>query len=94
MGDPLYDDSQPFALIISGGIDSPVAAWRLLKRGLHVDHVYFHAFPYTGDKVLEKVLTIARGLGRWTPNVLRVFVASTTKIQDAIAAETAGATSA
>jgi tRNA uracil 4-sulfurtransferase len=72
--------------LLSGGIDSPVAAWRVLKRGLHADHVYFHAFPYTGDKVLEKVLTIARGLGRWTPNVLRVFVVSTTKIQDAIAA--------
>jgi thiamine biosynthesis protein ThiI len=72
--------------LLSGGIDSPVAAWHMLKRGLHCDHVYFHAFPYTGDKVLEKVLTIARALGRWTPNVLRVFVPSTTKIQDHIAA--------
>jgi thiamine biosynthesis protein ThiI len=72
--------------LLSGGIDSPVAAWHMLKRGLHCDHVYFHAFPYTGDKVLEKVLSIARIVGRWTPIVMRVFVPSTTKIQDKIAA--------
>ena len=71
--------------LLSGGIDSPVGAWYANKRGLHTDHIYFHAFPYTGDQVKEKVLSIARILARWTPKVTRVFVASTTKIQDAIA---------
>jgi len=71
--------------LLSGGIDSPVAAWFTLKRGLKVDYVYFHAFPYTGDKVLEKVLSLARTLGRWTPAPVRVFVPSTTGIQDRIA---------
>lgn len=73
--------------LLSGGIDSPVAAWYALKRGLHVDHLYFHAFPYTGDRVLQKVLTLARALGRWSPDPTRVFVASTTKLQDAIASQ-------
>lgn len=73
--------------LLSGGIDSPVAAWYALKRGLHVDHLYFHAFPYTGDRVLQKVLTLGRALARWTPDPTRVFVASTTKLQDAIAAQ-------
>lgn len=73
--------------LLSGGIDSPVGAWYALKRGLHVDHVYFHAFPYTGDKVLEKVLTIARAVSRWTPEPTRVHVVSTTKVQDAIASQ-------
>lgn len=72
--------------LLSGGIDSPVGAWYALKRGLHTDCVYFHAFPYTGDRVLEKVLAIARTLSHWTPRPLDVLVASTTKIQDAIAA--------
>lgn len=71
--------------LLSGGIDSPVAAWHALKRGLHVDYVYYHAFPYTGDKAQEKVLSLARALSRWTPRRLRVHVASTTRIQDAIA---------
>lgn len=74
--------------LLSGGIDSPVAAWYALKRGLHVDHVYFHAFPYTGDKALEKVLTLARTVSRWAPAPTHVHVVSTTKIQDAIAADT------
>jgi len=71
--------------LLSGGIDSPVAAAMAMKRGLHTDCVYYHASPYTGPKVLEKVLTIARTLSRWTPKPLRVFVPSTTKIQDRIA---------
>lgn len=70
--------------LLSGGIDSPVASWLAMKRGLHVDFVYFHAFPYTGDKAKEKVLTLARELARWTPLPVRVIVVSTTRIQDAI----------
>lgn len=73
--------------LLSGGIDSPIGGWFALKRGLHVDHVYFHAFPYTGDRVQEKVLSLARILGRWTPEPTRAFVVSTTKIQDAIATQ-------
>jgi thiamine biosynthesis protein ThiI len=72
--------------LLSGGIDSPVAAWHMLKRGLLTDHVYFHAPPYTGDKVLDKTLTLARTLSRWTPAASRVFVPSVTPIQDAIQA--------
>jgi thiamine biosynthesis protein ThiI len=71
--------------LLSGGIDSPVAAWHMLKRGMHTDFVYFHAFPYTGDKAKEKVLTLARELSRWAPDPLFVFVPPFAKIQDAIA---------
>jgi len=72
--------------LLSGGIDSPVAAWFALKRGLLVDHVYFHAPPYTGDKVLDKTLALARTISRWIPAASRVFVPSITPIQDAIQA--------
>jgi thiamine biosynthesis protein ThiI len=52
-------------LLLSGGIDSPVAGWRVAKRGVHVDGLYFHAFPYTGDQTKEKVITLAREIARW-----------------------------
>jgi thiamine biosynthesis protein ThiI len=73
-------------VLLSGGIDSPVASWMMLKRGLHTDFVYYHSFPYTGDKVREKVLSIARHLSRWAPDPLFCFVPPFAKIQDAIAA--------
>ncbi len=71
--------------LLSGGIDSPVAAWHSLKRGMHTDFIYFHAFPYTGDKAKEKVLQLARELSRWAPDPLFTFVPNFARIQDAIA---------
>jgi thiamine biosynthesis protein ThiI len=71
--------------LLSGGIDSPVAAWHSLKRGMHTDFVYFHAFPYTGDKAKEKVLQLAREISRWAPDPLFTFIPNFARIQDAIA---------
>ena len=47
-------------LLLSGGIDSPVACYLMAKRGLALDAVYFHTYPYTPDDALEKVKTLAR----------------------------------
>lgn len=47
------------ALLLSGGIDSPVAGWRLQRRGAVVMPVYFHGFPFTSDKVKDKVKRLA-----------------------------------
>ncbi|HXJ23839.1 MAG TPA: tRNA uracil 4-sulfurtransferase ThiI [Polyangia bacterium] len=52
-------------LLLSGGIDSPVAGWLAAKRGLALDAVYFHSPPYVGEKSRDKVLTLARKLARW-----------------------------
>ncbi|MGE4454094.1 MAG: tRNA uracil 4-sulfurtransferase ThiI [Sphaerochaeta sp.] len=46
-------------LLLSGGIDSPVAAYRMAQRGLKMDCIYFHAYPYTSEQALEKVKTLA-----------------------------------
>jgi thiamine biosynthesis protein ThiI len=73
-------------VLLSGGIDSPVAAWYTMKRGLQADWVYFHSFPYTGEKAKEKVLSLARELSRWSGDALFGFVPNLAKIQDAIAA--------
>ncbi|MFA7107876.1 MAG: tRNA uracil 4-sulfurtransferase ThiI [Sphaerochaetaceae bacterium] len=50
-------------LLLSGGIDSPVAAYQMAKRGLKLDCLYFHAYPYTSDLALQKVKDLATILG-------------------------------
>ena len=52
-------------LLLSGGIDSPVAGWSTMRRGCTLSAVYFHSFPYTGDRTKEKVLDLARKLSPW-----------------------------
>lgn len=47
-------------LLLSGGIDSPVAGYRMAKRGLKMDCLYFHAYPYTSEMALQKVKDLAR----------------------------------
>lgn len=73
-------------LLLSGGIDSPVAGWLMLKRGMELDAVHFHAPPGTGPKARAKVATLARTLSRWTPRQIRLNCVKTSEIQDAIAA--------
>ncbi len=52
-------------LLISGGIDSPVAGWLAMKRGCTLAATYFHSFPYTGDKTRDKVTDLVRLLSDW-----------------------------
>jgi thiamine biosynthesis protein ThiI len=52
-------------LLLSGGIDSPVAGWLAAKRGLALDAIYFHSPPYIGEKSRDKVLALGRQLARW-----------------------------
>ena len=49
-------------LLLSGGIDSPVSAYLMAKRGLAIEAVYFHTYPYTSDEALEKVKTVVSTL--------------------------------
>src|SRR5262249_3595127 len=53
------------AALLSGGIDSPVAAWRMMKRGCTVLLVHFHAFPLQDRTTIEKVTELARILTRY-----------------------------
>ena len=52
-------------LLLSGGIDSPVAGWLGLKRGLSLNAVYFNSPPYTSERAKEKVLDLAKVLSRY-----------------------------
>ena len=60
-------------LLLSGGIDSPVAGWMAMKRGCRIAATYFHSHPYTGDKTKDKVAGLARKLAAWQGRIeLRV----------------------
>lgn len=53
-------------LLLSGGIDSPVAGYMVAKRGVKIDAVYFHAPPYTSDRAKQKVVDLAKQVSRYT----------------------------
>jgi len=69
--------------LISGGIDSPVAAWMSMKRGCQVTYVTFHSSPYIGEPSKKKVVDLVRTLARFQRKS-RLYVAPFTEIQEAI----------
>lgn len=68
------------ALLLSGGIDSPVAGCMIAKRGVALSAVHFESFPYTSDKALEKVHDLAKLMTRYT-GPIRLHVVRFTDIQ-------------
>ncbi|MBR6528451.1 MAG: tRNA 4-thiouridine(8) synthase ThiI [Firmicutes bacterium] len=52
-------------ILLSGGIDSPVAAWMMAKRGMMIEAVHFHSYPYTSPRAQEKVEDLARILATY-----------------------------
>ena len=71
------------ALMLSGGIDSPVAAYMMAKRGLSLACVHFASPPYTSERAKEKVLALAKELAQYT-GPIRVHIVHFTDIQMAI----------
>jgi thiamine biosynthesis protein ThiI len=53
-------------LLLSGGIDSPVAGYMIAKRGVKIDAVYFHAPPYTSDRAKQKVIDLAKQVAKYS----------------------------
>lgn len=70
-------------LLLSGGIDSPVAGWMSMKRGIGLEAVHFHSFPFTGDRSKEKVVDLCRVLALYGGQVI-LHVVHFTDIQKAI----------
>ncbi len=67
-------------LMLSGGIDSPVAGYLMAKRGLSIDALYFHAYPFTSDEAREKVEDLAKVLSEFHGGI-RLWVVSFTDVQ-------------
>lgn len=70
-------------LLISGGIDSPVAGHMMAKRGMTVDCLHFHSYPYTNLQAKEKVVELATILSEYTCGT-NLYTVSVTHIQEAI----------
>lgn len=68
-------------LLLSGGIDSPVAGYMMAKRGVELEAIHFESYPYTSERAKEKVLDLAKHLTNYTMR-MRVHVVSLTKIQE------------
>lgn len=70
-------------LMLSGGIDSPVAGYLALKRGVKIDAIYFEAIPHTSLNAREKVINLAKELLKYT-NDFNLYVVPITKLQEEI----------
>jgi thiamine biosynthesis protein ThiI len=70
-------------MMISGGIDSPVASFLMMKRGVKLEMIHFAAPPYTSEKVIEKIRDICRLLNIYQPDI-KIYVAPFTEIQKKI----------
>lgn len=78
-----YATSGRGMVLLSGGIDSPVAAFMMAKRGVEVDAIHFDSFPYTSERAREKVMRLAKILCRYTDKI-HFNTVSLTEIQEAI----------
>ena len=68
-------------LLLSGGIDSPVAGYMMAKRGVKIEAVHFESFPYTSERALQKVLDLAKLVADYSGDIY-VHIISLTKIQE------------
>ena len=70
-------------LLLSGGIDSPVAGYMIAKRGVEIEATYFHAPPYTSERAKEKVIDLARLVSAYA-GPIKLHIVNFTDIQLAI----------
>lgn len=75
-----YGTNGKSTLLLSGGIDSPVAGWMIAKRGVEVNAVYFHAPPYTSERAKQKVVDLAKKVAMYTGN-MQLHIVNFTDIQ-------------
>jgi len=68
-------------LLLSGGIDSPVAGWYMLKRGLSIETISFLSPPFTTEKSVRKILDLAEKLSKYLPDTMRAWIVPFTDVQ-------------
>ncbi|MFF2482854.1 tRNA uracil 4-sulfurtransferase ThiI [Paenibacillus sp. NPDC058071] len=72
-------------LLLSGGIDSPVAGWMAMRKGLELEAVHFHSYPFTSEKAKEKVIDLAKRLSHYAGAPLKLHLVPFTEIQTTFA---------
>jgi thiamine biosynthesis protein ThiI len=70
-------------LMLSGGIDSPVAGWLAMRKGLTMEAIHFHSYPYTSERAKDKVIQLANQLAGYTDS-LKLHMVSFTEVQTSI----------
>ncbi|WP_047153600.1 tRNA uracil 4-sulfurtransferase ThiI [Aneurinibacillus tyrosinisolvens] len=70
-------------LMLSGGIDSPVAGWMTMKRGVRIEGVHFHSYPFTSERAKQKVIDLARILTEYSGG-MKLHIVPFTEIQTKI----------
>lgn len=70
-------------LLLSGGIDSPVAGWMIAKRGIKLEAVHFHSFPFTSERAKQKAIDLSGILAGYTGDI-KIHAVSLTEIQKII----------
>lgn len=75
-----YTSSGKALLLLSGGIDSPVAGYMMARRGAQIEALHFESYPYTSERALEKVMKLGRQLCRYT-DTMNVTVINLTEMQ-------------
>ncbi|MDN5351930.1 MAG: tRNA uracil 4-sulfurtransferase [Clostridiales bacterium] len=78
-----YGSAGKGMLLLSGGIDSPVAGYSMARRGLELEAVHFHSYPFTSERAAEKVVDLAIKMTVYTTN-LRIYKVNILEIQRAI----------
>lgn len=70
-------------VMLSGGIDSPVASYMMAKRGMQLEAVHFHSYPYTGELAKQKVIELGSIISKYSQG-LKLHIVKFTEIQEAI----------
>lgn len=70
-------------LLLSGGFDSPVAGWRMARRGMEIYAIHYHSYPHTSELAKQKVIDLAQKLTNYCGNI-KLFVVPFTDIQQKI----------
>lgn len=68
-------------LLLSGGIDSPVAGWMGMRKGLELEAVHFHSYPFTSQQAKDKVIALARRLSYYSGSPFKLHMVPFTEIQ-------------
>ncbi|UVI32164.1 tRNA uracil 4-sulfurtransferase ThiI [Paenibacillus spongiae] len=78
-----YGTNGKAVLLLSGGIDSPVAGYLAMRKGLELEAIHYHSFPFTSEKAKQKVITLAQKLADMSGVPFKLHMVSFTEIQTA-----------
>lgn len=80
-----YGSNGKAVALLSGGIDSPVAVWYAMRKGLEVEAIHFHSYPFTSKEAQDKVVTLAKRLSHYAGSPFKLHLVPFTDIQTRLA---------